>query len=345
METNAQDSIRNSIKIGGYLETYYLYDFGNPQNHERPSFVYSFNRHNEVNLNLGLIKATYETDKVRVNLGLMSGTYTNANLINEPGVLKNIFESNAGIKISKNKNLWVDAGIFASHIGFESAIGMDCWNLTRSILADNSPYYESGLKLSYTSASGKWFLSALYLNGWQTIQRVAGNNTPSFGHQITYKPNSKLTLNSSSFVGSLVPDSIRQMRYFHNLYAQMALSDKFAMIVGFDIGAQQKSKFSHAHSIWHTPVLIGQYTFSQKLKVAMRLEYYNDPKQVVVFTGTTNGFQTLGYSMNLDYMIEKNILWRIEARGFNASDKIFMENEKPSSTNYFISTSLAARLN
>jgi hypothetical protein len=77
---------------------------------------------------------------------------------------------------------------FASHIGFESAIGKDCWNLTRSILADNSPYYESGAKLSYTSKNEKWFISGLILNGWQRIQRVEGNNLPAFGHQLTFKP-------------------------------------------------------------------------------------------------------------------------------------------------------------
>ncbi len=38
-----------------------------------------------------------------------------------------------------------------SHIGFESAVGSDCWNLTRSILAENSPYFESGIKLNYTN--------------------------------------------------------------------------------------------------------------------------------------------------------------------------------------------------
>lgn len=58
-----------------------------------------------------------------------------------------------------------------SHIGFESAIGKDCWNLTRSILADNSPYYETGIKLGYTSKNEKLYLAGMYLNGWQRIQK------------------------------------------------------------------------------------------------------------------------------------------------------------------------------
>jgi hypothetical protein len=150
------------------------------------------------NLNLGFVKAAYATNKVRANLASMTGSYANANLAAEPGTFKNIFEANAGVKISKKKNLWVDAGIFASHIGFESAIGKDCWNLTRSILADNS-LLRKWCKNLYTSDNQKWFMSGLVLNGWQRIQRVDGNNAPAFGHQLTFKPSSKITLNSSSF--------------------------------------------------------------------------------------------------------------------------------------------------
>jgi hypothetical protein len=65
--------------------------------------VYSFNRHNEVNLNLGFLRGSYNTDNVRANLALMVGTYANANLAAETGVLKNIYEANAGVKISSQK--------------------------------------------------------------------------------------------------------------------------------------------------------------------------------------------------------------------------------------------------
>lgn len=335
------ENTKNPLTLSGYVETYYAYDLGNPSDHNRPAFIYSHNRHNEVNLNLGFIKAAYATDKVRGNLALMTGTYANANLAAEPGILKNIFEANAGVKISQKKNLWVDAGIFASHIGFESAIGKDCWNLTRGILADNSPYYESGAKISYTSNNEKWFISGLLLNGWQRIQRVNGNNTPAFGHQITWTPNNKVKLNSSSFVGSDSPDSSRQMRYFHNFYGQFQLTEKLGMIVGFDLGAQQKAKGSSDYNTWYTPVLILKYAPAEKISLAARGEYYSDVNGVIIATGTPNGFQTYGYSLNFDYQIFENVVWRIEGRGFASKDKIFTLNSNPSTQNYFFTTALA----
>jgi hypothetical protein len=333
----------NPLIISGYLETYYVYDFGNPADHNRPDFLYSFNRHNEVDLNFGYIMAEYDNDKVRGKLALMTGTYANANLSAEPGVLKNIFEANAGVKISKDKNVWVDAGIFGSHIGFESAVGADCWNMTRSILAENSPYFLSGAKISYTSDDEKWFLSGLLLNGWQRIQRVEDNQTPAFGHQLTFTPNEKITLNSSSFIGSDTPDSSRQMRYFHNFYGVFQLSESFGLIAGFDIGMQQDAPESDTYHSWYSPVMIAKYDLSEKLSLAGRLEFYSDENGVIISTGTPNGFQTLGYSVNLDYAVTENALWRLEARSLNSEDMIFMSDNAPTDSNFFLGSSLSLR--
>ena len=337
------DSIVNPFKLSGYLETYYGYDFGNPEDHQRPDFLYSFNRHNEVNLNLGFIQIAYDDQKVRGKLALMAGTYSNANLSAEPGILKNIFEANAGVKISKTKNLWVDAGIFASHLGFESAIGAVCWNMTRSMSAENSPYYSAGAKVSYISENEKWFLSGLILNGWQRIQRVAGNQTPAFGHQVTWTPTEQISLNSSSFIGSDTPDSTRQMRYFHNFYGQFQFSKKIGLIVGFDIGAQQKSKGSTEYDVWYTPVLIARFSPTEKLAIAARAEYYSDKNEVIITSGTPNGFQTFGYSLNIDFRVTEKVLWRLETRTFSSTeDEIFVDkSQSPTRQNYYVGTSLS----
>jgi len=337
--SNAQtdtSSIKH-LEITGYLEPYYSYDFSNPDNHYKPTFTYAYNRHNEVNLNLGFIKASYTSSKIRANLALMTGTYANANLGAEPGVLKNIYEANGGIRLSASKNIWVDAGIMPSHIGFESAVGKDCWNLTRSILADNSPYFESGVKITYTSENNNLLLSALIMNGWQRIHRVDGNQTPSFGHQIVYKPNARLTLNSSSFIGSDTPDSVRLMRYFHNFYGLFQPTDKFGITAGFDIGAQQKQKGSSDLNIWYSPVLILRLSPSEKIKIAGRLEYYSDENGVIIALDNSQGFKTFSYSINLDLNITPNAMWRIEGRGFQSEDNIFSGKNY----NYQVTSSLA----
>ena len=323
----AQETDRKPLKISGYAEAYYQFDFQNPTNNTRPSFIYSHNRNNEVNLNLGLIKANYETEQFRANLALAAGTYMNANYAAEQGVLKNIYEANVGIKISKSKNLWIDAGVLPSHIGFESAISKDCFTLTRSMLAENSPYYEAGAKVSYTTDNGKWLVSGLILNGWQRIQRVDGNSTIAFGHQVMYKPNDKITLNSSSFIGNDKPDAQKQMRYFHNLYGIFQVNNKWALVAGFDIGAEQKEKGSEQYNVWYSPVVVAKYNPTEKLSFAARGEYYQDKKGVIIATGTPNGFQTFGYSFNADYQILPNLVWRTEIKNLSSKDNIFINRD------------------
>jgi hypothetical protein len=131
------------------------------------------------------------------------------------------------------------------------------------------------------------------------------------------------------------------MRYFHNFYGQFQLHEKFGITVCFDIGAQQKSKGSNDYNTWYSPVLIAKYSPTEKISIAARGEYYSDANGVIISTGAINGFQTYGYSLNLDYNIVNNVVWRIEGRGFTSKDKIFTLDKQPSTQNYFVTTALA----
>lgn len=333
-----QDS---AFSISGYAETYYSYDFNNPNKSKKLPFIYSYNKNNEVSVNLAFLKGSYNSDSARANLAIAGGSYMSANYASEPGVLNNIYESNIGLKLSKNNNLWFDAGVFSSHLGFESAIGKDNWTLTRSIGADSAPYFETGAKVSYTSENDVWFVSALVLNGWQRIRRVQGNSSPSFGTQITYKPSAKVTLNSSTFIGNDKPDSVKKMRYFHNFYGIFLLNDKLSAAFGFDIGAEQKSKGSSSYNSWINPTLIFKYMPTAKTAIAVRAEYYEDKNGVIIATDTPNGFKTWGFSTNFDYSIANNIVWRAEIKTLNSKDNIFTKNNHMVNSNVTMTSALA----
>ncbi len=338
-----QDTLSESkpLTISGYLEAYYSYDFNNPETNTRPGFLYNFNRHNEFNVNLGLIKAAYNSERVRANLALGAGTYMNANYAAEPATLRNIYEANAGVKLTRQKNLWFDIGIMSSHIGFESAIGKDNWTLTRSMVAENTPYFESGAKLSYTSNDGKLLLSALALNGWQRITRVEGNSLMSWGTQINYKPTDKLTLNYSSFIGTDKPDSARLWRYHHNIYGIFQVSSVIGFIANIDIGMEQASKGSSSMNTWYTPVGILRITPSEKWAFALRGEYFSDEHGVIIASGTPNGFKTFGGSINVDYWPASFVAVRLEGRYFNSKDPIFIKEDLASNNNTAITFSTA----
>ncbi|MBN8858679.1 MAG: porin [Sphingobacteriales bacterium] len=338
---SAQGEQPKPLIISGYAEAYYIHDFSRPVNNSRPGFIYSHKRTNEVNINLAFIKAGYTTEKLRANFAIAAGTYMNANYAAEPGVLKNILEANIGIKISNRHNLWIDVGVMPSHIGLESAVGKDCWTLTRSMAAENSPYFETGAKISYTSPDEKWLISALVLNGWQRIQRIDGNSTPAFGHQLTYKPNDNITLNSSSFIGSDKPDSSRQMRYFHNLYGIFKILEQFSITAGFDIGTEQKVKSGKQYNIWYAPLVLLRLTPDPGNSLNARLEYYSDANAVIISTGAPSGFKTWGYSLNYDHLVKDNIALRIEGRGLHSGEKIFEKKGGATANNFSVAAAIA----
>lgn len=343
----------SGLTVSGYIEAYYSHDFTAPKTaQERPAFLYNHKRNREVNINLAFLKGAYVSERVRANLAIQVGTYAQYNYAAEQALVRNIFEANAGIKLSADKDLWLDAGIFASHIGFESAISKDCWTLTRSILAENSPYYLSGAKLTYNTANGKWTLLGSVLNGWQRVAKLPGYSGPSVSTQVQFRPSSNVTLNWSTFIGSDRPDSLRQGRFFNNVYAIINPTGKVGVILGFDIGADRKpvvstnQRVGSGSYVWYSPVVIARLATSDKSYLAGRLEYYNDKNGVIIATGSPNGFQTWGYSINYDYAILPNrtagpALVRIEGKVYNSKDAIFETASGFGRNNVSVTTSLA----
>lgn len=333
---------RPSLTLSGFIDVFYAYDFNQPDGTARLPFLFNHNRHNEFNLNLGLIKLSVEQTKYRANLALQTGVYANDNYVAEPGLLKNIFEANIGIALDKTNKLWLDAGIFPSHLGFESAISMDNLTLTRSLPAENSPYFLTGVKLSY-APNDHWQLAALITNGWQRIQRLEDNSLPSFGTQVIYKPSEKTLLNWSTLIGTDDPNELRRMRYFNNFFGQFALTDHMRLIAGMDYGAQQRTNGSSEYDTWYSPAIIAQADITHHWKAAVRLEYFHDETGIIVPIGTANGFQTTGLSFNMDYSPAQQIVCRIESRWLHSKDNIFESNNTLRKNNFSLAASLAIK--
>jgi hypothetical protein len=131
------------------------------------------------------------------------------------------------------------------------------------------------------------------------------------------------------------------MRYFNNFYGQFKLTEKFGLIAGFDIGAQQTSKKNTTYNFWLSPVLIGQYVIDEQWKTALRAEYYQDKNGVIISTPTLNGFRTSGLSLNLDYSPLSSLLFRIEGRWLNGDHHFLDAQSSTSNNNLMVGPSVA----
>ena len=67
-----------TVAFGGFVDSYYAYDFGRPVNFDRP-FTTQAVRHNEFNVNLAYVEAKVSGPRVRGRLALQAGTSVQSN--------------------------------------------------------------------------------------------------------------------------------------------------------------------------------------------------------------------------------------------------------------------------
>jgi len=315
------DSVDKQWIFSGYAEGFIALSSNGKKGGKISDFQYNHNRFGSPRLNHGYLDIEYKGNKMRMKTALHAGTYVKDNYSAEPSSLRPLLNASLGILVSKPKNIWIDAGIFPSYIGFESTHAFDNNTLSRSLLAENSPYYLSGIRMNYP-LSAEQELNFFLLTGWQKILPVKGNSLPSLGLQWINKIDSDSKLNWSFFAGSDSPDDQRKIRYFNNFFWQRQ-SGRWSYTIGLDIGAEQKSKKDNRYNHWCSPVLITSYSFHDKLKAAARIEHYDDRNSVIVKTSTGNALTGSGYSMNLDYQPNTNFLLRAEWRKLWASKEVF----------------------
>jgi hypothetical protein len=89
------------------------------------------------------------------------------------------------------------------------------------------------------------------------------------------------------------------------------------------------------------PVIILRYAFNDKWAIAGRAEHYNDKYGVIIVTGTPGGFQTTGYSLNVDHSLTNKMKIRLEVRRLNSKDQIFAKPPGTTNNTTFISSSIA----
>ncbi len=341
---------KSQLSFTGFIDTYYAYDFNRPADNERPDFLYNHKRHNEFTLNLAIIKAAYTGNKVRATVGLMAGTYAQYNLAHEQELLRHIWEANAGIRLAKN--VWLDAGIFLSHIGFENAISTENFTLTRSLMAENTPYYLSGAKVTYTPDNSAWELAVVVANGWQNICETESNSNKAIGTQLTFTPTSRFKVNYSTFISNEYPDNSPRWRYLNNFYSIIQASNNLQFIAAFDAGFEtMQLNAGSTTNAWLNPAVLFHYQAIEPLAFGGRWEYYRDPTGIIIDPqqfknaplpiNNPNGFRCTGYSLNVDLIPAKGVMLRTEGRILQSKDSIFVRDLSFSHYTAAITTSLA----
>ena len=332
------------ITFGGFVDGYYAYDFNRPPTFDR-AFTTQPARHNEFNVNLAFVEAKLDAPRMRGRLAIQVGTSVQANYAGErrngaisgPDLARLIQEAVVGTKLTDN--LWIDGGVFLSHIGMEGFVSRDNPMYTRSLVADYSPYYESGVKATWQATPT---VSALFtvVNGWQNISET--NSAKSVGVRVDYTPSAVTTFSYFNYLGDEAPDSAahRQLRSYNGVGLKSALSSHFLVMAEVDYGTQGHASGSGA-SAWYGGMFTGRYQAKPTIAIVSRVERFTDRDQAIVATGVVEGLRASGVSIGADVTPQPRVLWRTELRGFQGESAVFPKRTGgPSKSDAFVVTSL-----
>lgn len=326
---------QGKVTVEGYIDSYYSYDFNKPADGNRPYFV-SMSRHNELTINLAYVDVKYSSSRLRARFVPGFGTYINANYAAETGSLKNIVEASSGIKLWKDKNIWVDVGVFGSPYTNESAISKDHLAYTRSFAPEYVPYYLSGIKVTLP-LSQKLNSYVYLLNGWQQIGDL--NDSKAIGTQLEYRPTDYLLINWNTFIGkeSSATDATVGNRYFTDVFFIYS-KNKWSMTGCVYLGSQEQTT---GYATWWTANLIARYNLTKKLSLTGRFEYFEDLNGVQIASmNPTNGFNSYSSSLGLNLKIAENVLWRLEGRTFFSDQEVYQRDSNPSKTSNLMTSNL-----
>ncbi len=282
---------------------------------------------------------TVERQKVRARLAVQAGTSVQSNYAGEPrngatsgpDLARLIQEAVVGVRLGER--VWVDGGIYYSYIGLEGWSSSDNLTYTRSLVADFTPYYLSGVKLTW-AVTPKLTAQIHGMNGWQNISE--NNRSKAIGSRFDYAVTPAITLSYANFFGNERPTGDRNvLRVFNQAMVKGALSGGLQWQGQVDVGRQDGSE-------WYGLVAAARQPITARVALTGRVERYSDPDQVILGTGTSDGFVGNGASAGLDVTIDSGVRWRSEVRGVRTTAPLYLEGDAqtPRRTNVMLVTSL-----
>jgi hypothetical protein len=305
---SAPDTVTR-ITINGFVDTYYAYDATRPPAGDR-QFTTQAVRHDEVNVNLAWLGLTLSRARTRARVAVQAGTSVQSNYAGEPrvGVVSgpsvSQFIQEAVVGYRLRDKLWIDAGIYSSYIGLESWSSGDNLTYTRSLVADYSPYYLSGAKLTW-QATPKLTAQLHVTNGWQNISE--SNRRKAVGVRMDYAVFPSLTVMYANFIGDEQPErSGRALRVFNQLMAK-------GTVRGMDWQAQVDVGTEGSRQ-WYGTAVTARRALTAQTALVGRVERYSDPDQAIIPAVNTRGFVGNGASLGVDVLLDDRVRWRTEGR-------------------------------
>jgi hypothetical protein len=317
----------NGIKIRGWIDTYYVYNFNNPsravvdanqplsvikgQNISVEGRVYDV--HNQ-SFQLALAQVEIEKIPEWGGIGFKVGIGYGDTL----DVLVDTFRGNLGPDIPADsvrdfdkalthatisyvmpicKGLRFDVGKFVSPIGEESFATIQNWNYSLSFLGTYAiPGQHIGIRMHYPWTDT--FYTEFYIvNGWNCT--IDNNTGKTMGPSIGWTAQPWLTFTANYLIGPEQDNRNGPLQQIFDMQVALGPFGNWNFVIFGDYGSEKKAINFTTNGSWGGIAGCARYKVNECFEPSIRVEYYDDPNGA-----STNVKQTLmGYTLTFNTKI------------------------------------------
>lgn len=278
---------RLRVSVDMYVDVYYAAQSRQPDGAGLRQYVTPGLRNEQFGINTGQISARLDGERFRGYVTLHVGDVRTQGW--DPVTsLALLQEAHVGVRLSPG--LWLDAGLFTTHIGGEAILPRDNWISSLALVTYYEAFIQAGARLAW-DITPKLQLQLHGLNGYNTVED--NNRSLSGGWLVTWLASDGITFFSSGIIGNEQPrDSANVVRTYTNTVMSLTPLQWLHFKMQFDYGYETGTVSRPSKE-----VMAGQATVqllpTDKWRLALRGEFYRDPgamlsPAVVAWGGTAS---------------------------------------------------------
>jgi hypothetical protein len=310
------------VALHGWVDVFYAFNANRPPDGASflPGTGTTARRANEFNVNAAALDVSLDPKPVGFQLTVAFGSGPDVLHAAEPAlpatgpeIWRSIYQASVSYTAPIGRGILLEAGIYPSHIGYETFFSKDNWNYTRGWMGEFSPYYQAGLKIA-VPVDDHWSFQVHLLNGWQTIGD--DNRAKAVGTQIAWT-GEEVSVAFNTFAGPELPGDDSHWRLFADATATWKATGRLSLGATADLGRQDLPAGS---AVWHAAALYARFAVHERAAVALRAEYYDDRDGF--FSGTPQ--LLLDGTATLEVRPADHLLLKLEARQDHSDARVFV---------------------
>lgn len=301
------------LSISGWMDAYYAQNSNRTSTSKIIPNLVSSSNNNIIDINLAYLDFRYASNRTKLRIVPAFGSYMDKNY-SRNATLANLMEASMAFKPLNNKDVWIEAGLIGSPFTNENPVSRDHIMYTRSLAAEYSPYYLTGLKVS-APLSPRIKGSFYVLNGWQTIYEEA-EYPMGITAQLEFTLNDHHLINWNWYY----QDRNTHQRIFSDIY-WIGNWRKWKFSSCFYAGNDEskspisspKPNLVDRDGFWFNANFASSYSLTESSNISARIEFYRQLYHLV------NG-KVYSASVGYNRKIYDQVYWRTELKLLEIED-------------------------